>query len=139
VVWGDEGIKDPAWAYHGPSTTTSGPAVLIIVNGPIARELDINSGENLFGPGWGENLTIGRGGRLVMRNVCGSLPGVLDRATHGHPGKLSYVIAENELESPWTPLHVDRGFKAEQSTGTVLGRTGLGRFSASSRRPPRAF
>lgn len=124
VVAAIEGIADPAWAYHGPSTTTSGPAVLIIVNGPIARELDINSGENLFGPGWRANLTIGRAVRLVMRNVCGSIPGVLDRATHGHPGKLSYVIAENELESPWAPLHVDRGFKAEQSTVTVLAADG---------------
>jgi hypothetical protein len=124
VVAAVEGIADPAWAYHGPSTTTSGPAVLMIVNGPIARELDINSGENLFGPGWRANLTIGRAVRLVMRNVCGSIPGVLDRATHGHPGKLSYVIAENELESPWTPLHVDRGFKAEQNTVTVLAADG---------------
>ena len=119
-----EGITDPAWAYHGPSTTTSGPAVLIIVNGPIARELEINSGENLFGPGWRANMTIGRAVRLVMRNVCGSLPTILDRATHGHPGKLSYVIAENEAESPWTPMHVDRGFRADQSTVTVLAADG---------------
>ncbi len=124
VVAAIEGIADPAWAYHGPSTTTSGPAVLIIVNGPIARELDINSGENLFGPGWRANLTIGRAVRLVMRNVCGSLPTILDRATHGHPGKLSYVIAENEADSPWTPMHVDRGFRADQSTVTVLAADG---------------
>jgi hypothetical protein len=124
VVAAIEGIADPGWAYHGPSTTTSGPAVLIIVNGPIAGELDINSGENLFGPGWRANLTIGRAVRLVMRNVCGSLPTILDRATHGHPGKLSYVIAENEQESPWTPMHVDRGFRADQSTVTVLAADG---------------
>ena len=55
-----------------------------------------------------------------MRNVCGSRPGALDRGTLGHPGKLSYVIAENEQDSPWTPLHVERGFTASQSTVTVL-------------------
>jgi len=82
----------------------------MIVNGPIARELDINCGDNLFGPGWRANLTIGRALRLVMRNVCGSRPGLLDRGTLGHPGKVSYVIAENEAESPWTSLHVERGF-----------------------------
>jgi hypothetical protein len=92
----------------------------MIVNGPIARELDINAGDNLFGPGWRANLTIGRALRLVMRNVCGSLPGLLDRGTLGHPGKLSYVIAENEGESPWTPLHVERGFSPSQSTVTVM-------------------
>jgi hypothetical protein len=102
--------------------------VLLIVNGPIARELDINSGDNLFGPGWRANLTIGRALRLVMRNVCGSLPGLLDRGTLGHPGKLSYVIAENEAESPWTPLHVERGFRPEQSTVTAMAAEGPQQF-----------
>ncbi|PYN81845.1 MAG: hypothetical protein DMD96_07275 [Candidatus Rokuibacteriota bacterium] len=120
VVAAVEGIGDPAWSYHGPGTSTGGAAVLMIVNGPIAKELEINAGDNLFGPGWRANLTIGRALRLVMRNVCGSLPGLLDRGTLGHPGKLSYVIAENEAESPWTPLHVERGFQPSQSTVTVM-------------------
>jgi hypothetical protein len=120
VVAAVEGIGDPLWSYHGPGTSTGGAAVLMIVNGPIARELDINAGDNLFGPGWRANLTIGRALRLVMRNVAGSMPGLLDRGTVGHPGKLSYVIAENEADSPWTPLHVERGFRAEQSTVTVM-------------------
>ena len=120
VVAAVEGIVDPRWSYHGPGTSTAGAAVLMIVNGPIARALDINAGDNLFGPGWRANLTIGRAVRLVMRNVCGSIPGTLDRGTLGHPGKLSYVIAENEADSAWTPLHVERGFRAEQSTVTVM-------------------
>ncbi|MBI2490888.1 MAG: hypothetical protein HYV94_02080, partial [Candidatus Rokubacteria bacterium] len=120
VVAAVEGIADPRWSYHGPGTSTAGAAVLMIVNGPIARALDVNAGDNLFGPGWRANLTIGRAVRLVMRNVCGSLPGLLDRGTLGHPGKLSYVIAENEQDSPWTPLHVERGFRADQSTVTVM-------------------
>src|SRR5256885_563152 len=120
VVAAVEGIVDPRWSYHGPGTSTAGAAVLMIVNGPIARALDINAGDNLFGPGWRANLTIGRAVRLVMRNVCGSIPGTLDRGTLGHPGTLSYGIAENEADSPWTPLHVERGFRAEQSTVTVM-------------------
>ncbi|HEU4371553.1 MAG TPA: hypothetical protein VFV05_25295 [Methylomirabilota bacterium] len=115
-----EAIGDPRWSYHGPGTSTGGAGVLVIVNGPVARELEINSGDNLFGPGWRSNLTIGRALRLVMRNVCGSLPGRLDRGTLGHPGRLSYVIAENEAESPWTPLHVERGFAPGQSVVTVV-------------------
>src|SRR5438876_7498083 len=120
VVAAVEGIADPKWSYHGPGTSTGGAGVLMIVNGPIASALDVNAGDNLFGPGWRSNLTIGRALRLVMRNVCGSRPGTLDRGTLGHPGKLSYVIAENEAESPWTPLHVERGFRPEQSAVTVL-------------------
>src|SRR2546426_3521748 len=120
VVAAVEGIGDPAWSYHGPGTSTGGAAVLMIVNGPIAKELEINAGDNLFGPGWRANLTIGRALRLVMRNVCGSLPGLLDRGTLGHPGKVSYVIAENEPDSPSTPLHVKRRFRPEQSTVTGM-------------------
>jgi hypothetical protein len=120
VVAAVEGIGDPRWSYHGPGTSTAGAGVLVIVNGPVARELDVNAGDNLFGPGWRANLTIGRAVRLVMRNVCGSMPGALDRGTLGHPGKLSYVIAENEAESPWTPLHVERGFRPDQSAVTIV-------------------
>jgi hypothetical protein len=115
-----EGIADPAWSYHGPGTSTGGAGVLMVVNGPIAPALGINAGDNLFGPGWRANATIGRAVRLIMRNVCGSRPGTLDRSTLGHPGRLSYVIAENEAESPWPPLHVERGFRPEQSTVTVM-------------------
>jgi len=128
VIAAVEGIADPRWSYHGPGTSTGGAAVLMIVNGPVARELDVNCGDNLFGPGWRANATIGRALRLVMRNVCGSMPGLLDRGTLGHPGKLSYVIAENEAESPWTPLHVERGFRPEQSTVTVMAANGPHQF-----------
>jgi hypothetical protein len=123
-----EAICDPLWSYHGPGTSTAGAGVLMVVNGPIARELDINAGDNLFGPGWRANLTIGRAVRLIMRNVCGSRPGTLDRGTLGHPGKLSYVIAENEAESPWTPLHVERGFRPDQSAVTVMAAEGPRQF-----------
>src|SRR5207244_9267305 len=128
VVAAVEAIADHRWSYHGPGTSTGGAGVLMIVNGPIARTLDINAGDNLFGPGWRANLTIGRAVRLVMRNVCGSMPALLDRGTLGHPGKLSYVIAENEAESPWTPLHVERGFRADQSTVTVMAAQGPHQF-----------
>jgi hypothetical protein len=120
VVAAVEAIAEPQWGYHGPATSTGGAGPLLIVNGPIARRLEINCEDNLFGPGWRANATIGRAIRLIMRNVIGTLPGLLDRGTLGHPGKYSYVIAENEAESPWMPLHAQRGFKPEQSTVTVL-------------------
>ncbi|HLC41329.1 MAG TPA: hypothetical protein VJO34_06840, partial [Methylomirabilota bacterium] len=100
--------------------STAGAGVLVLVNGPIARKFEINCGDNLFGPGWRANATIGRAIRLVMRNVIGTLPGKLDRATIGHPGKYTYVIAENEAESPWPPVHVERGYRPDQSAVTVF-------------------
>lgn len=116
-----EAISDPLWAYHGPATSTGGAGPLLIVNGPIARKLEINCEDNVFGPGWRANATIGRAVRLVMRNVIGTIPGKLDRGTICHPGKYSYVIAENEVESPWTPLHVERiGCNPDDSAVTVM-------------------
>ncbi len=115
-----EALADPLYGYHGPATSTGGSAVFMVVNGPIARELDINCGDNLFGPGWRANSTIGRAIRLVMRNVIGTLPGELDRSSLGHAGKYTYCIAENEAESPWPPFHTTRGFRADQNVVTVF-------------------
>src|SRR4029450_10402039 len=100
--------------------STGGAGPLLIVNGPIARRLEINCEDNLFGPGSPPTAPIGRAIRLIMRNVIGTLPGLLDRGTLGHPGKYSYVIAENEAESPWMPLHAHSAFKTEQSKVRVL-------------------
>ncbi len=120
VVAAVEAIGDPKYGYHGPATSTGGSAVFMLVNGPIARELDINCGDNLFGPGWRANATIGRAVRLVMRNVIGTIPGKLDRSTLGHAGKYTYCIAENEAESPWPAVHVERGLRPDQNAVTVF-------------------
>lgn len=124
IVAAIEGIGDSRYNYHGPSTSTGGSAVFLLVNGPIAKALDINHGDNLFGPGWRANATIGRAVRLVMRNVIGTLPGQLDRSTLGHGGKYSFCISEDEAKSPWPPVHVERGFAPEQSTATVFAALG---------------
>ena len=120
VVAAVEALGDPRFGYHGPATSTGGSAIFMVVNGPIARELNINCGDNLFGPGWRANAAIGRAIRLIMRNVIGTLPGLLDRSSLGHGGKYSYCIAENEVDSPWPPLHVERGLRPEQNAVTIF-------------------
>jgi hypothetical protein len=115
-----EALADPQYGYHGPATSTGGSAVFMLVNGPIAAKLEMNSGDNLFGPGWRANATIGRAVRLVMRNVIGTLPGELDRSSLGHAGKYTYCIAENETDSPWPAFHTTRGFKPWQNAVTIF-------------------
>ncbi len=124
-----EALADPLYGYHGPATSTGGSGVLMIVNGPIAREIGLNSGNNLFGPGWRANATIGRAVRLVMRNTIGTLPGTLDQSSLGHPGKYTYCIAENEEDSPWPPLHTTRGFDVAQSAVTIMAALGVHQYS----------
>ena len=119
-----EAICDEGFNIHGASVSTGGSAQLVIVNGPITREIGMNSGGNVFGPGNRANATIGRAVRLIVINSIGSIPGVVDMSTLGHGGKYSYCIAEAEEESPWEPLHVEKGFPKSASTVTVISSQG---------------
>ncbi|MFC2002022.1 hypothetical protein ACFLUZ_05950 [Chloroflexota bacterium] len=103
----------------GIQPTTHPGSVLLIVNGPIAKKLDINSKSGAFGPGWRSNATIGRAIRLILMNIGGAFPGKTDMSTQGQPCKYTFCIAENEDDTPWEPLHVERGFEAATSTVTV--------------------
>jgi len=116
-----EAVAEPAFNLQAIQTTTHPCSPLVIVNGPVARRLGIHAGGNVFGQGARANAVIGRALRLILQNVGGARPGKEDRATHGHPGKYSYCIAENEGASPWEPLSVERGFSLEESTVTVCG------------------
>ena len=105
---------------HGLLATTwfSGPVV--VVNGPITRAIGMNSGVNALGQGNRANATIGRALQLVVRNVGGGRPGEVDRATLGQPGKYTFCFAEDEVGSPWEPLHVSRGVDPAQSAVTLF-------------------
>lgn len=115
-----EAMATAEFNFHGSITSTGGSAQLVIVNGPIRHAIGLNSGVNLFGPGNRANATIGRAIRLVLINVCGAVPGVLDQSTHGHAGKYSMVIAEDEEGSPWPPLAVDLGIEEGSNAVTVF-------------------
>jgi hypothetical protein len=109
----------------GIQTTTGSASTLVIVNGPIAAAIGMNAGVNALGPGNRANATIGRALRLTLQNVGGARPGETDMATLGQPGKYTFCMAENEAESPWTALHVERGFEASDSVVTVVGTSGI--------------
>ena len=70
------------------------------------------------------NATIGRAIRLALINIGGAIPRIGDMATFGSPAKYTYCVAENEAESPWEPLHVERGFAREATTVTVFAAEG---------------
>ena len=120
-----EAVTHPQFNLQSIQVTTNTAAVWLIINGPIVKRLNINAGINCLGQGNWANATLGRALRLVMQNLGGALPGEMDRATHGQPGKYSFCCAENEEANPWEPLHVERGFEARRSTVTVVGAEGL--------------
>ena len=119
-----EAMADPAFNLDSIQATTHPVAPLLIVSGPIAREIGLNAGYNAFGQGAPANVTIGRAVRLALMNVGGGLPGSGDRSTQGSPAKIAYCVAENAAASPWEPLHVEAGFPPDASTVTVIGCEG---------------
>ena len=105
---------------HGSTASTGGSAQFIVVNGPVRRALDLNATHNVLGNRGRANASIGRAVRLVLLNVLGCVPGQLDRATLGHPGKFGFCIAEDEEDSPWLPLARMHGVPDGASAVTVM-------------------
>ena len=115
-----EAMADPEFDLLLHATSNSSATPLAIVNGPVRKALTMNSGYGVFGSVAQANATIGRALRLIRLNIGGQIPGLTDMSTFGHPGEYSMCIAEDEENSPWEPLHVQRGFRAEDSTVTVV-------------------
>jgi hypothetical protein len=87
-----------------------------VINGPIRKDLHINSSYGTMNPGDIANATIGRALGLITKNIRGIRKGIEDMGVLGNPGKYSMVAAEDEENTPWEPLHVEHGFKKEDNT-----------------------
>ena len=120
VIAAVEAICTSEFNIHGVLATTHFPTPVIIVNGPIRNRIGMNYQINALGQGNRANASIGRAVQLVVRNVGGGRPGDVDRAVLGQPGKYTFCFAEFEERSNWEPLHVERGFRPEDSTVTVF-------------------
>jgi hypothetical protein len=116
-----QAVCEPQFSLHGCTASTGGAAPFLVVNGPIRSQLGMNSTHNALGNASRANATIGRALRLIILNVLGGLPGLLDRSTLGHPGKFTYCVAEDEEDSPWLPLAQERDVPTGASAVTVLG------------------
>ena len=133
LIAATEAMAAPQFNLQVIQTTTHPVAVMLIVNGPIAKRLRVNGGANCLGPGAWANATLGRALRLIQQNIGGALPGKTDQATQGQPGKYTFCCAENEDDNPWEPLHVERGYDCSQSTVTVVGASGTSNMITHAR------
>ena len=96
VVTALTAMLDEPFQLHGPTASTGGSAVLAVVNGPIRDEIGMSPGFSALGGGDRAATCIGRAIRLCLINLFDIRPGGIDRSTLGHPGKLSYCLAEDE-------------------------------------------
>ena len=120
VIAAVQAVCNERFNIHGVLATTHFAGPVLIVNGPIRDRIGMNYRVNALGQGNRANATIGRALQLVVRNVGGGRPGEIDRAALGQPGKYTFCFAEHEERSNWEPLHVERGFRADQSTVTAF-------------------
>ncbi|MBI2910063.1 MAG: hypothetical protein HYX92_20675 [Chloroflexi bacterium] len=116
-----EAISDPVFRIEDGGST-AGWEPLIILNGPIIKQLGFNCGAGVMRVGRQANTSIGRFLRLYLRNVAGLRipPGATDKASIG--ATFNVVLAENEdvvAELGWKPFSVDRGFEAGDNVVTV--------------------
>jgi hypothetical protein len=103
------------------SSSTNSFATMAVINGPIRREIGMNDGIGVMGPYNHANATIGRAYGLLSQNLQGgSVPGDTYMGSLGNWYNYTAVLPEAEERSPWTPLHVQKGFKAADSVATVF-------------------
>ena len=124
VIAAVEAVCTDEFNVHGVTATTMGAAPVMIVNGPIRHKIGMNMTLGALGAGNRANATIGRALRLVVRNVGGASTGGVERSTLANPMKFTMCFAEAEEKSPWSPLHVERGFEPDDSVVTVIAMTG---------------
>ena len=117
------------------SSSTNSFAVAAIINGPIRDKLNMNYGIGAMGPFAQPNAAIGRAWTIVSRNLGNSgVPGLTYLGTLGNGVNYNnLIIPENEKDSPWVPLHVQKGFKPEQNVVSLFvgfsisqGQAGVG-------------
>lgn len=134
-----EAALNPAFCMHGVLATTMFCGPIVIVNGPVTREINMNWSNNALGQGNRANATIGRALQLVIRNVGGGKPGEIDRSALGNPGKLTFCFAEDETDDFWKPLAQERGVPAGESAVTLFAGEGLQGIVDQKARSPEAL
>jgi hypothetical protein len=119
-----EAIIDTECTHQGWQATTSSVFPVVIVNGPIAKDIRLNSGYGLLGPHpmYPANGPIGRAIRFLLQNVGGAIPGIGTMAIYGTNRHTNLVFAEDEdgLPEGWEPLSVDQGFPKGSNTVSHL-------------------
>jgi hypothetical protein len=115
-----EGFLDKHYDLTHVVASTGSFTPVVIVDGPIAKELDFNSGIGMLGIGWQANSTVGRALELSLLNLGQTWPQVNFMGLTGRlEGYTFYTFAEDTAKSPWEPFNVSEGFQAGDSTVTV--------------------
>ncbi len=134
IIAAMEAATDKRFDLFHMQNSTGSFNLILQVNGPIAKEIEMQTGIGFLGYGWRANNTIGHAVRLNLINLGHVWPAENDMALIGRPNSHTlYTFAENEAMSPWEPYHVSVGFKAQDSCVTLAtmgGYSNLGSISS---------
>ncbi len=139
VVAAISAVVEREFNFHASSTSTNGVTTLVLVSGPFAEEIGMNSEAVLMGNGNRANATIGRAVNLVKTNFYGSVPQDMDKSTFGHSGKFSFCFAENLEASDWPSLARSKGFGTDASIVTIFAANAPLQVSIYGDRNPETF
>ncbi|MDR0490282.1 MAG: fibronectin type III domain-containing protein, partial [Oscillospiraceae bacterium] len=123
-----DGIEDKS-LYHAALTSSDNYMLMLVLSGPIAKDLDFATDRGYMTSGLRNNNTIGRAVMLSFRNIGHNTTPYVDTNRYGrHQDHTGLVFTENEAQFPpnWPSHGESMGFDKNQSSVTVvaIGRMG---------------
>ena len=117
-----EAFREESYDWIGTATTTGSEAPMVMVNGPIVKELAIAYGSGCLAGGYHANVSMGYTINLIGAAVGGSVASAcIDRSVIGSRANIiANFFGENEDANPWEPYHVEKGFKPTDNVVTVM-------------------
>jgi hypothetical protein len=119
VLAAAEALLEPEFNLRGVQTTDENVTPLLMLSGPAAKAMHMNSRFGALGPGWRANAAIGRAVRLIMHNLGGGWPAAVAFAGLGQPGRYTLCLAEDEAFNPWESLREELGFAVDDNVLVV--------------------
>jgi hypothetical protein len=110
-----------------PTGTTVFNNQWVCVSGPITKEIGMNSGLGMLGPGNRANSTIGRAYQIMARNLGGAITGINRMSSIGSPinrGGLAFAECADKLPPGWKGINEQFGFKKDESIAMVMATEG---------------
>jgi hypothetical protein len=110
-----------------PTGTTVFNNQWVCVSGPIVKEIGMNSGLGMLGPGNPANSVIGRAYQIMARNLGGAITGINRMSSIGSPinrGGLAFAECADKLPPGWKGLNEEFGFRKDESVAMVMTTEG---------------
>lgn len=120
IIAAVKALMDQNTRFDTFEVSTGSWSPFFVINGPIRNDIMLNYSSGALSPGDIANASIGRAVGLIVRNIGGARKGIEDMGVIGNPAKYTLVLGEDEEQSPWQTLQVERGYKKDDSTLTVF-------------------